>query len=292
MTQQTPREVALGLVVAQDGRLLLQQRDDRPGVPGAGKWGFFGGHIKPGERPSAAFLREIEEELGWRPRHFEHFITREVRADGVRWRTHLFAAHLDAPLDRLSLNEGQRLELFAPDALPPAERQFGELGDVIREFAASPAYERMRRHYDGMFTAGLLVDADGRLLLQLRDDKPDIVNPGVWGTFGGVLEPYETPDEGFVREIEEELCWRPASVALHDAIAYERDGEQRLIYAFAAPVDVPLRRLELREGQGLAFFAPEALPERIAPGLPGLLRAFAVSARYRTMSAAAIRQDA
>jgi 8-oxo-dGTP diphosphatase len=285
------REVALGLIVSPDGRLLMQLRDDRPDVPGAGRWGFFGGHMEQDERPSAAFLREIKEEVGWAPRHFEHFATREVDADDIHWLTHVFAAHLDVPLEGLTLGEGQRMELFAPDALPPPERQFGATGEVIREFVASPAYARMRRRHDGIFTAGLLVDADGRLLLQLRDDKPDIVNPGVWGTFGGLLEPFETPEEGFLRELDEELCWQPASCELHLALAFDRGGEQWLIYAFAAPVDVPLGRMELREGQDLAFFAPDALPERIAPVLPRLLRAFADSAQYRAMMTVALRQE-
>ena len=71
--------IAVGLIVAEDGRLLLQHRDDKPGLPGAGLWGFFGGHLEPGETPSRAFLREMREELGWRPRHFEHYLTRELR---------------------------------------------------------------------------------------------------------------------------------------------------------------------------------------------------------------------
>ena len=42
------RHVAVGLIVADDGRVLLQLRDDKPGLPGAGQWGFFGGHLEPG----------------------------------------------------------------------------------------------------------------------------------------------------------------------------------------------------------------------------------------------------
>jgi 8-oxo-dGTP diphosphatase len=292
MPADTPatREVAVGLIVDDDGRLLLQQRDDRPGLPGRGRWGLFGGHLDPGEKPAAAFLREIEEELGWRPRRFEPATTWEVDADGWRWISHVFAAHLDVPLSSLTLNEGAGMELFAPDELPPDEKLLKSLGDVIRGFVGSSQYRRMSRRYEHLTTAGLLVDADGRFLLQLRDDKPEIINPGVWGTFGGELEPYETPEDGFLREIEEELAWRPASHALYAAIPYERDGALRLVYAFAAPVDVPLRRMRLGEGADFAFFAPDALPERIAPGTPLLIEAFARRAQYGVMRAAAVRQ--
>jgi len=48
-------------------------------------------------------------------------------------------------------------------------------------------------------------DAAGRLVLQLRDDKPDIPHPGHWGPWGGRVEAGETPLEGAAREVREEL---------------------------------------------------------------------------------------
>src|SRR6476619_4974220 len=94
------REVAVGLIVDDDGRVLLQLRDDRPGLPGAGQWGFFGGHLEPGERAQDAFLREMDEELGWRPKHFEDYLTTTVDRGGWDVESHVFAAHLDVPFER------------------------------------------------------------------------------------------------------------------------------------------------------------------------------------------------
>ena len=52
--------VAAALV---DGRrVLLQQRPT--GRPMAGLWEFPGGKVEPSERPEAALIRELEEELG------------------------------------------------------------------------------------------------------------------------------------------------------------------------------------------------------------------------------------
>jgi len=294
------RHVAVGLIVAADGRLLLQHRDDRPGLSGAGLWGFFGGHLEPEERPAAAFLREMREEIGWRPRHFEHYLTTDApplpgdRGYGLGVISHVFAAHLDVPVEALTLNEGQALGLFAPDALPASI--VPGLVDVIEGFVLSRAYGRVRRTWDLISTTGLIVDAEGRFLLQHRDDRPDIVNPGLWGSFGGAVEPHETdepetPDDGFLRELREELRWQPPSIALYDGFPYRSldDGDPRrqLIYVYAAPLDVPLQRLELCEGQGMAAFAPAALPERIVPALRGLIRRFIADALYEATRRAA-----
>lgn len=296
-----PREqVSVGLIVADDGRLLLQHRDDRPDVSGAGLWGFFGGHLEPGERPADAFLREMHEELGWRPRHFEHHLTADApplpgdRGYGLGVVSHVFAAHLDTPLEALTLNEGQALALFAPDGLPSAI--VPGLVPVIDEFARSRAYGRVRRPWDIISTTGLIVDADGRFLLQHRDDKPDIVNPGMWGSFGGRVEPHETdqpetPHDGFMRELREELCWQPRSIALYDGFPYRSldDGDPRrqLIYVYASPLDVPLDRLRLCEGQGMGAFAPDALPPATVPALRTLIERFAREPLYREMRLAA-----
>ncbi|MFP5296058.1 MAG: (deoxy)nucleoside triphosphate pyrophosphohydrolase [Alphaproteobacteria bacterium] len=53
--------VAVALVDA-DGRVLIAQRPE--GKQLAGLWEFPGGKVEPGERPEAALIRELKEELG------------------------------------------------------------------------------------------------------------------------------------------------------------------------------------------------------------------------------------
>jgi len=62
-TKPTPRQriAAYGIVLSSQG-LLITQFSDRTAVPGL--WGLPGGGIDPGESPSTALLREIEEETG------------------------------------------------------------------------------------------------------------------------------------------------------------------------------------------------------------------------------------
>jgi len=53
----------------------------------------------------------------------------------------------------------------------------------------------------------ILIDTAGRLLLQLRDDVPDILYPGMVGLFGGHREGNETFLECVVREVHEEISY-------------------------------------------------------------------------------------
>ncbi len=53
--------VAVALVDA-DGRVLIAQRPQGKAL--AGLWEFPGGKVEPGERPEAALIRELREELG------------------------------------------------------------------------------------------------------------------------------------------------------------------------------------------------------------------------------------
>ena len=51
----------------------------------------------------------------------------------------------------------------------------------------------------------LLFDRNRRLLIYLRDDKPEIPFPNHWDFFGGHVEAGESPEQALVRELKEEL---------------------------------------------------------------------------------------
>jgi len=52
----------------------------------------------------------------------------------------------------------------------------------------------------------LIIDEDGRYLVQLRDDIPSIFFPDHWGCFGGAINNAESPKEAVIRELFEELA--------------------------------------------------------------------------------------
>jgi 8-oxo-dGTP diphosphatase len=59
-------------------------------------------------------------------------------------------------------------------------------------------------HHTHAAAGVFLLTQDGRLVLQLRDNKPDIHYPGMITAFGGGAEPGETPAECALRELAEE----------------------------------------------------------------------------------------
>lgn len=92
-----------------DGQLLLQLRDFRAEIADPGEWGFFGGHLEPGEASENGLRRELLEELGWAPRALQplgSFDAEEGR--------HIigYCGRRPAPVDTLVLGEGQELGAF------------------------------------------------------------------------------------------------------------------------------------------------------------------------------------
>ena len=81
-------DVAVGVVMHADGRVLLAQRPD--GKPSAGYWEFPGGKFEPGESPRQALARELHEELGVELDTAYPWITREHSYPKMKVRLHLY----------------------------------------------------------------------------------------------------------------------------------------------------------------------------------------------------------
>jgi 8-oxo-dGTP diphosphatase len=96
---------------------------------------------------------------------------------------------------------------------------------------------------------------EGNFLMQLRDDLPNILYPGIWGLFGGHLEPKEAPETGLKREVLEEIEY-----AVTYPVKFGCYADDRIIrHIYHAPLNVPLESLVLNEGWDLALVSPEAI---------------------------------
>ena len=100
----------------------------------------------------------------------------------------------------------------------------------------------------------ILENNEGKILLQLRDDKPNLPYPGCWGTFGGQIEEGETPEEAIGREIKEELNYELRDFEFFGNFPFDGYG----IYMFRKrDTDITIQDLTVREGQGGKFLTLE-----------------------------------
>ena len=110
--------------------------------------------------------------------------------------------------------------------------------------------------------AAIIVDEAGRVLLQLRDDRPDIFFPNHWGCFGGAIEPGETPRDTLLRELQEELgvTFDDAAIERFITISFNtKTTAKHNIDRFFFIVTISAARLktmQLGEGRAFDFFAP------------------------------------
>jgi len=89
----------------------------------------------------------------------------------------------------------------------------------------------------------------GELLLQLRDEEPEI---GKWVLFGGGVKCGETVEQALAREIKEELGYEIKATDFFGE--YGDNGIKQMIYILREPVESS--GLKLNEGAAMRFFAP------------------------------------
>ena len=98
-----------------------------------------------------------------------------------------------------------------------------------------------------------IIHQDGKFLMQLRDNIPEILYPGVWGLFGGHLELGENPEAGLKRELLEEINYFVDKITKFKCYADERI----IRHIFHLPLVVTLENLELNEGWDLDLITPQ-----------------------------------
>ena len=118
-------------------------------------------------------------------------------------------------------------------------------------------FDECERSYVG----ALLVDTNGKLIAQQRDDKPGITNPGMVRLFGGTSHEGELPIETLRRELQEELELEVSSNnLLLQTVKHENGTNVACSIYIVTGVDA--EKLELHEGAGFAMGTPEELLSR------------------------------
>lgn len=101
--------------------------------------------------------------------------------------------------------------------------------------------------------AAILIDSNGRVLLQRRDDEPNILEPGKVGMFGGHREGDESFIECVVREIAEEISYCVPANRFHHLLSLDgpdpEKSEGRVKGEFFVAYDIPIDELTITEGK-------------------------------------------
>ena len=118
-------DAAAALLVLDDGRYLMQLRDDLPHIWYPGHWGLFGGSVDHGEDEVAALRRELREELDLEMSDARLFVRFQFDLTpiglGQYFRTYYEVPVAHAAFDRVVLREGAGMRAMPGDealALP------------------------------------------------------------------------------------------------------------------------------------------------------------------------------
>ena len=111
----------------------------------------------------------------------------------------------------------------------------------------------------------VLEDREGKIIFQLRDNRPGVGSRNCWGLFGGFIEQDESPAHAAVREIQEELgsSLDPAKLSFLGTVETQT-GLQ--LHIFHYPVTGELDNAVLREGQTYASVSPEEFYDGVIHG--------------------------
>jgi 8-oxo-dGTP pyrophosphatase MutT (NUDIX family) len=114
-------DAVAAIVLLEDGRYLLQHRDNLPHIWYPNHWGCFGGTVEPGEDPGEALRRELREELSIEIQGGRYFTKFDFDLGelglGRYYRTYYEIRISAADLERASLGEGKAVEAFTSDTL-------------------------------------------------------------------------------------------------------------------------------------------------------------------------------
>jgi len=123
----------------------------------------------------------------------------------------------------------------------------------------------------GNAVSAIIVTDEGRYLMQLRDNRPDIFFPDHWGLFGGAVDEGEGALEAFFREIKEELHFTPEDV--HQFTSFDFDlnamGRDKVYRTFfeVCISEKDVSGFVLGEGVEMRLFKPEQIlmKDRVVP---------------------------
>ena len=269
------------------GRVLLQKRSD------VGLWGIPGGGQELGERIDETVRREVREEVGLEvePKHIVALNT-SPRLDvtfpnGDQVQPYVVRFECEIVGGTLKKDGVEVLDIgwFDFDHLPPVTPLTRQVREDAARFRGEAFFDRDVSHADvslNYYTwlrqyvghakiilpgaAGMIRDAQGRVLLQRRRDN------GLWGFPGGLIELGESASDAIRREFREEVGLQiepKRLVGVYTSPEFDRsypNGDQSQLFASFFECEVIGGELRMQEEEvlELGWFDLSDLPPMIA----------------------------
>jgi 8-oxo-dGTP pyrophosphatase MutT (NUDIX family) len=277
------------VLVDARGWLLLQERDENAPV-NPDQWSLVGGGVEDGESHAEAAIRELAEETEITGVELTHVDSFAYYCDDCRedHEVGLFLALTDLTDADVVCHEGRQIVFVDPRTIGTL-RWGRNLAHGLPRIIGHQAYvARFGRQEPHEFGCVILVNSDGLVLLQERDEHAPI-DPDRWGLAGGHLESGEEPEEGTLRELEEETGVRlePGTLQLFDVyeVFHPSYGSVDRVHVYVARVDLTDADIECHEGRQIVFVPPERARD-LHLGMTGVLAvpAFLESDVYRRMT--------
>jgi len=111
----------------------------------------------------------------------------------------------------------------------------------------------------------ILQNLEGKFLVYLRDNNPEIPFPNHWDLIGGHVEKRETPLDALKREMMEEIELSPTDLRTFSFwkkyVCVEGDVSPNVKYIFQGVLTKPIEDIVLHEGQYLRYVSESELSE-------------------------------
>lgn len=102
------------VVVRKDGSVLLQHRDNKPGIFYPDYWCYPAGSVEGGEDYKVAAIRELYEETGYIPKEVYDLVDEiYTRNDSSEVNRHIYWTIYDEK-QKIKCNEGQEITFISP----------------------------------------------------------------------------------------------------------------------------------------------------------------------------------
>ena len=123
---------------------------------------------------------------------------------------------------------------------------------VLKEI--SP-YSKLSNTNFNLVSTVLLFNSKNEVLLQLRDNKSEIVNPNRWGPLGGHCNLQETPYDCALRELQEESGYICKELKWYKNFFFPyRNNTKHVVCTFWANYD-NIQNIRCYEGQKIVFLS-------------------------------------